>query len=121
MLDKKTMPQTRDAAPRDWTYSPLPAVERAIAEVRQKCPPMMPTGLGRLLSLLDKLGAPQRRLPPVVHVPRTHGKGPTLAFMQAVFESAGLSVHKFTSPHLVRFEERIVVAGKEISSDALLD
>src|SRR4051812_50167235 len=50
---------------------------------------------------------PERRLPPVIHVAGTNGKGSTIAFMRAILESAGLAVHVYTSPHLVRFHERI--------------
>ncbi|TAL34055.1 MAG: bifunctional folylpolyglutamate synthase/dihydrofolate synthase, partial [Alphaproteobacteria bacterium] len=105
----------------DWTFSAIPAIERAIQDVRTKAPPMLPAGLERPLRFMEKLGNPHLRLPPVFHVAGTNGKGSTLAFLQAVFESGGYRVHKFISPHLVRFEERVVVAGQEIGSDLLLD
>ena len=57
--------------------------------------------------LLDALGHPERRLPPVIHVAGTNGKGSTIAFMRAILEAAGKRVHVYTSPHLVRFNERI--------------
>lgn len=69
--------------------------------------------------LLDDLGRPHDNLPPVVHVAGTNGKGSVIAFLRAILEAAGYRVHVFTSPHLVRFNERIHVAGKEISDDAL--
>jgi dihydrofolate synthase / folylpolyglutamate synthase len=121
MLDKKTTNMPDVAVPQDWTFSSVSAVERAIQDVRTKAPPMLPAGLDRPLRFMEKLGSPHLRLPPVFHVAGTNGKGSTLAFLQAVFESGGLSVHKFTSPHLVRFEERIVIAGQEIGADMLLD
>ena len=121
MLDKKTADQPEVPTLKDWTFSPVAAIEQAIQDVRKKCPPMLPAGLDRPLRLMEKLGGVHRRMPPVFHVAGTNGKGSALAFLQAVFESGGLSVHKFTSPHLVRFEERIVVAGKEIGADMLLD
>lgn len=67
--------------------------------------------LERLARLLEAMGNPQRRLPPVIHVAGTNGKGSTVAFMRAILEAAGLRVHVYTSPHLVRFHERIRLAG----------
>ncbi len=69
--------------------------------------------------LLDKLDHPERRLPPVVHVAGTNGKGSTCAFLRAMAEAAGQRVHVYTSPHLVRFNERIRVAGELVSDAAL--
>lgn len=71
-------------------------------------------------TLLDRLGNPHRKLPPVIHVAGTNGKGSTIAFMRAILEAAGYNVHVYTSPHLIRFNERIVLGGKEID-DAYLD
>jgi dihydrofolate synthase/folylpolyglutamate synthase len=70
-------------------------------------PKTIDLSLGRVQRLLADLGHPERRLPPVVHMAGTNGKGSTIAFMRAILESAGLSVHVYTSPHLVRFHERI--------------
>ena len=75
--------------------------------------------LGRLQALLAKLGHPERRLPPVVHVAGTNGKGSTCAFLRAIGEAAGQRVHVFTSPHLVRFHERIRLAGQLVEEAAL--
>jgi len=72
------------------------------------------------LALLRALGNPHRRLPPMVHVAGTNGKGSTIAFMRAALERAGLRVHVYTSPHLVTFNERIVLAGQSVSDDTLL-
>ena len=69
--------------------------------------------------LLEKLGAPHRHLPPVFHVAGTNGKGSTCAFLRSILEAAGYRVHVYTSPHLVRFHERIRVAGKLISEAEL--
>ncbi len=63
--------------------------------------------LGRIERLLAALGSPERRLPPIIHVAGTNGKGSTIAFMRACLEAAGKRVHVYTSPHLVRFHERI--------------
>lgn len=73
--------------------------------------------MGRVESLLGDLGRPHEALPPVVHVAGTNGKGSVIAFLRAILEAAGLRVHTYTSPHLVRFNERIRVAG-EIIGDA---
>jgi dihydrofolate synthase / folylpolyglutamate synthase len=70
-------------------------------------PKTIDLSLGRIERLLKQLGGPQRRLPPTIHVAGTNGKGSTIAFMRAILESAGLAVHVYTSPHLVRFHERI--------------
>ncbi|MGH6707015.1 MAG: bifunctional folylpolyglutamate synthase/dihydrofolate synthase, partial [Sphingomicrobium sp.] len=76
-------------------------------------------GLDRISALLERLERPQDRLPPVLHVAGTNGKGSTCAFLRAGLEAAGKRVHAFTSPHLVRYNERIRIAGKLID-DALL-
>lgn len=76
-------------------------------------------GLDRISRLLDRLGRPQDELPPVFHVAGTNGKGSTCAFLRAGLEAAGHQVHVFTSPHLVRFNERIRLAGKLIEDGAL--
>ncbi len=75
--------------------------------------------LGRTLDLLEKLGRPQDRLPPVVHVAGTNGKGSVIAFLRAILEAAGKRVHCYTSPHLVRFNERIRLAGEIIPETQL--
>ncbi|MDB5569214.1 MAG: bifunctional folylpolyglutamate synthase/dihydrofolate synthase, partial [Hyphomicrobiales bacterium] len=74
-------------------------------------PKKIDLSLGRTQALLDALGNPERRLPPVVHVAGTNGKGSTTAFMRAMLEADGKRVHVYTSPHLVRFHERIRLAG----------
>jgi len=84
-------------------------------------PRVIDLSLGRIEALLDKLGRPQDRLPPVIHVAGTNGKGSVLAFCRAAFEAAGLSVHQYVSPHLVRFNERMVLGGQEIDDDRLYD
>ena len=78
-------------------------------------------GLDRISALLDKLGRPQHRLPKVLHVAGTNGKGSTCAFLRAALEAAGLRVHAFTSPHLVRYNERIRIAGKLIEDGELAE
>jgi len=75
-------------------------------------PKLIDMGLERLNRLLADLDHPEDRLPPVIHVAGTNGKGSTVAFLRAMLEAAGKSVHVYTSPHLVRFNERIRLAGK---------
>lgn len=75
--------------------------------------------LDRIERLLTDLGRPQDRLPPVIHVAGTNGKGSTVAALRACLEASGYRVHAYTSPHLVRFNERIRVAGRLID-DAFL-
>ena len=83
-------------------------------------PKLIDLGLERTRRLLDSLGNPEKSLPPVIHVAGTNGKGSTIAFMRAIANTAGLRVHVYTSPHLVRFNERIVVNGTAIGENALL-
>ena len=71
--------------------------------------------------LLVKLGNPQDRLPPIIHVAGTNGKGSTCAFLRAILEAAGYRVHVYTSPHLTRFHERIRLAGELITEAELTD
>ncbi len=70
-------------------------------------------------TLLDHLGNPHDKLPPAIHVAGTNGKGSTIAFLKAMHEADGKRVHTYTSPHLVRFHERIVIAGQEIDDQTL--
>ncbi len=82
-------------------------------------PKLIDLSLGRLQRCLAALDHPERRLPPVVHVAGTNGKGSTCAFIRAVAEAAGRRVHAYTSPHLVRFHERVRLAGRLVEEDAL--
>ncbi|MFZ3235084.1 MAG: folylpolyglutamate synthase/dihydrofolate synthase family protein [Stellaceae bacterium] len=84
-------------------------------------PKLIDLSLGRVEGLLAALGNPQDRLPPVVHIAGTNGKGSTLATLRACLEAGGWSVHAYTSPHLVRFHERIRLAGKLIEEQRLVD
>ncbi|MDA8231855.1 MAG: bifunctional folylpolyglutamate synthase/dihydrofolate synthase [Magnetospirillum sp.] len=83
-------------------------------------PKSIDLSLERIERLLARLGNPERRLPPVIHVAGTNGKGSTIAYLRAFFEAAGLRAHVYTSPHLVRFAERIRVAGRLMDDDELL-
>jgi dihydrofolate synthase/folylpolyglutamate synthase len=75
--------------------------------------------LTRIQRLLDAMGNPERKLPPVVHIAGTNGKGSLVAYTRAMAEAAGLRVHTYISPHLVRFNERIGLAGAPITDDDL--
>ncbi len=82
-------------------------------------PKIIDLSLDRMARILELLGNPQEKLPPVIHVAGTNGKGSTVSYMRSILEAAGLRVHCYTSPHLVKFHERIYVAGKLISEEAL--
>ena len=82
-------------------------------------PKIIDLSLDRMHTILAKLGHPERRLPPVIHVAGTNGKGSTVAYLRHIMEAAGLKVHAYTSPHLVKFHERIRVAGNLIPESDL--
>ncbi len=84
-------------------------------------PKKIDLSLDRMQSILPALGDPHLRTPPVIHVAGTNGKGSTIAFMRAVLEAAGKHVHVYTSPHLVRFHERIRLAGRLVDEERLVD
>ncbi|WP_417316968.1 bifunctional folylpolyglutamate synthase/dihydrofolate synthase [Emcibacter sp.] len=84
-------------------------------------PKKIDLSLDRMERILAALDHPEKKLPPVIHVAGTNGKGSTTAFLRAILEAAGLRVHVYTSPHLVKFAERIRLAGKLISEDYLLE
>ena len=84
-------------------------------------PKRIDLGLERIERVLKALGNPHHKLPPTLHVAGTNGKGSTLAFVRAMAEAEGLSCHVYTSPHLVRFNERIVIGSKLIEDDYLID
>jgi len=94
--------------------------DRVLERLGRLHPKLIDLSLGRIERLLAALGNPQDRLPPVVHVAGTKGKGSTVAMMRAFLEAAGYRAHVYTSPHLVRFHERIRVAGQLIDEEALI-
>ncbi|MGD0722893.1 MAG: folylpolyglutamate synthase/dihydrofolate synthase family protein [Roseiarcus sp.] len=96
--------------------SPQDAIVSRFAPLHPK---RIDLSLGRIERLLADLGAPQSRLPPVVHVAGTNGKGSTIAFMRAALEAAGKRVHVYTSPHLIRFNERIRLAGALVEDERM--
>ena len=92
-----------------------------LARLMKLHPKLIDLSLDRVVDLLDKLGNPHHRLPPVVHIAGTNGKGSVAAYMRAALESAGYRVHAYTSPHLVRFHERVRLAGELIDEQYLAD
>ncbi|MFL6845922.1 MAG: bifunctional folylpolyglutamate synthase/dihydrofolate synthase [Allosphingosinicella sp.] len=94
-------------------------VQRQLDRLAAVASPGDRLGLDRISALLDRLGNPERNLPPVFHVAGTNGKGSTCAFLRAAAEAAGLSAHVYTTPHLTRLNERIRLRGTLIADDAL--
>ena len=103
----------------DHARSDDAAVQRQLDRFARLSPGRDILGLERITALLDALGNPQHRLPPVFHVAGTNGKGSTCAFLRAALEAGGKRVHVYTSPHLVRFNERIRIAGSLIDDATL--
>ena len=96
-------------------------VDAVIARLLSLHPKKIDLSLERMWQLLERLDHPERRLPPVILVAGTNGKGSTVAFMRAMLEAAGRTVHVYTSPHLVRFNERIRVGGTLVADEALAE
>ncbi len=96
-------------------------IEPIIDRLHGLHPRLIDLSLDRLERLLARLGHPERRLPPIIHVAGTNGKGSTCAFVRALAEAAGSRVHVYTSPHLVRFNERFRVAGELVTDAALAE
>jgi len=90
-----------------------------VNNLQKKHPSTIDLSLGRINNLLEKLDNPHLKIPPTIHVAGTNGKGSTIAFLRAILEDAGYKVHVYTSPHLVKYNERIVLQGKEISDEYL--
>jgi len=99
----------------------LRAHDVALERLKALHPKLIDLSLDRMRRLCAALGDPQDRLPPVIHVAGTNGKGSTVAYLRAMAEAAGLQVHVFTSPHLVRFAERIRLAGTLITDAQLTE
>ena len=102
-------------------FKDSPALTKALQNLERLHPKKIDLGLSRISRVLKALGNPQNALPPTVHVAGTNGKGSTLAFLRAIAEAQGLKVHVYTSPHLVSFCERIVLAGDIIDEEKLLE
>ena len=93
--------------------------DKILARLMALHPKKIDLSLDRMHAILARLGHPERKLPPVIHIAGTNGKGSTIATLRAIAEAAGHRVHVYTSPHLVRFNERIRLAGHLIDEDAL--
>ena len=104
---------------RDFGKSDDPRVQAQLDRLAALSLPQGRLGLDTIRALMERLGSPHRQLPPVFHVAGTNGKGSTCAFLRAMLEAQGCKVHVTTSPHLVRYNERIRLAG-ELISDAML-
>jgi dihydrofolate synthase/folylpolyglutamate synthase len=98
------------------TYEPSDLILERLTGLHPK---MIDLSLERMRRLLAVLGNPERQLPPVFHIAGTNGKGSTAAYLRACLEAGGYSVHAYTSPHLVRFHERIRLAGELITEEEL--
>ncbi len=96
-------------------------VAAALEKVAVRRPALIDLGLARIVRTLARLGDPHHRLPPVFHVAGTNGKGSTCAYLRAILEASGASVHVYTSPHLVNYRERVVIAGAEIADGAFIE
>lgn len=104
---------------RDFAVSDSPAVQAQLDRLGQLSLPQGRLSLDPVRALLARLGDPHLALPPVFHVAGTNGKGSTCTYLRAMLEAQGLTVHTATKPHLVRYNERIRLAGKLIDDDAL--
>lgn len=103
----------------DFATSESPAVQVQLERLADLSQPQGRIGIDAIRQLLARLGDPQDRIPPAFHVAGTNGKGSVCAFLRAMLEAQGIAVHAATSPHLVRYNERIRVAGELIADDAL--
>jgi dihydrofolate synthase / folylpolyglutamate synthase len=98
---------------------PQPSLRDLIARLSALHPQRIDLSLDRMHRLLERLDHPERKLPPVVHVAGTNGKGSTIAYLRAILEAAGLRVHVFTSPWLVRINECFRLSGVLVGDDEL--
>lgn len=106
---------------KDFAVSDNPCVQAQLDRLGALSLPSGRLGLEVVHELLARVGNPQAALPPVFHVAGTNGKGSTCAYLRAMLEAGGLTVHAATKPHLVRYNERIRLAGKLIEDDLLAD
>ncbi|KQZ71940.1 bifunctional folylpolyglutamate synthase/dihydrofolate synthase [Sphingopyxis sp. Root214] len=103
----------------DHAHSSDPAVQTQLDRLAALSPGRDILGLERIAELCARLGNPQLQLPRTFHVAGTNGKGSTCAYLRAILEAQGRKVHSYTSPHLVRFNERIRLAGRLIDDELL--
>lgn len=102
----------------------MTSIDSLVSRLTALHPKRIDLSLDRVQRLLAALSHPERKLPPVIHVAGTNGKGSTIAFLRAILEAAGKRVHVYTSPHLVRFNERFRIGksgeGKLVSDEELI-
>src|ERR1700741_4225995 len=103
----------------DFAVSDDPEVQAQLDRLGALSLPQGRVGLQTIREILSRLGDPQKRLPPTFHVAGTNGRGSTCAYLRAMLEAQGLTVHAATKPHLVRYNERIRLAGRLIGDDLL--
>ena len=96
-------------------------IDNLLFKITKLYPKYIDLNLLRLEKLLQKLDNPQDKLPPVIHIAGTNGKGSTLIFIKNIMVEYGLKVHCYTSPHLIRFNERIVISNKQINDNDLFN
>ena len=96
-------------------------LDHVVARVSKLHPSRIDLTLDRMQRILARLDHPERRLPPVIHVAGTNGKGSTVAYLRSILEAADLKVHVYTSPYLVRLNECVRLAGTLVGDDALRD
>mgnify|MGYP000069101219 FL=1 len=94
--------------------------EQILKRLESLHPKQIDLSLERTLNLLKKIGNPQKKLPPTIHVAGTNGKGSTIAFLRSIFEENNYKVQVYTSPHLINFNERIRINSKLISNELLI-
>jgi dihydrofolate synthase/folylpolyglutamate synthase len=110
------VPSSVSPAPRSSASSDI-----VLERLNKLHPKIIDLELSRVERLLERVGHPEKKLPPVIHVAGTNGKGSVIAYLRAILEAAGYRVHVYTSPHLVRFNERIRLAGELIEEQALIE
>ena len=119
------MTELPHSAGREQPRSRPASSDTLLERLKKLHPQSIDLSLGRIERLLASLGHPERKLPPVVHVAGTNGKGSFQAFLRAIAEGLGKGVHVYTSPHLVNFHERVVLAGPDgsgpVSEEVLVD
>jgi len=115
------MATVADPQPADFARSDHPLLDSLLVAAGQQRVRGVDLALDRIERLLARMGAPHRRLPPVFHVAGTNGKGSTCAFLRAGLEAAGARTHVYTSPHLVRVNERVRLAGELVSDEDMAE
>lgn len=106
---------------KDFATSESPAVQAQLDRLAALTLPQGRFGLEAIIEIMERLGNPQKHLPPVFHVAGTNGKGSTCTYLRMILEAEGLTVHSATKPHLVRYNERIRLAGQLIEDQTLAD